>query len=89
MERIIQRVVFEQSHDIDGTNLDCWQITTRTGLSRQELNLYVSGTSGEVVDADAIEAGEWHEMPIEEAAQIARQALTMLEAPIERLRQLA
>ena len=89
MERIIQRVVFEQSHDIDGTNLDCWQITTRAGLSRQELNLYVSGASSEVVDADAIEAGEWHEVPIEEAAQIARQALTMLEAPIERLRQLA
>lgn len=89
MERIIQRVVFEQSHDIDGTNLDCWQITTRAGLSRKELNLYVSSASGEVVDADAIEAGEWHEVPIEEAAQITRQALTMLEAPIERLRQLA
>ena len=89
MERIIQRVVFEQSHDIDGTNLDCWQITTRTGLSRQELNLYVSGASGEVVEADAIEAGKWHEVPIEEAAQIARQALTILEAPIERLCQLA
>lgn len=89
MERIIQRVVFEQSHDINGTNLDCWQITTRTGLSRQELNLYVSGASGEVLETDAVEAGEWHEIPIEEAAQIARQTLTMLEAPIERLRQLA
>lgn len=89
MEHIIQRVVFEQSHDIDGTNLDCWQITTRAGFSRQELNLYVSDVSGEVVEADVIEAGGWYEMPVEEAARIALRALTMLEAPIERLRQLA